>query len=83
MEEPGQPPLNKKKKIKKDVAAAQKDEQDDDKKQQRDGEEVNSRDAEANSAAKTSGKTGVRFDRFKLFDKVMQKSLGKYVEIAR
>lgn len=83
MEEPGQPPLNKKKKTKEGVAAAQKDnvnEQDNDKKEE---EEVHSCEAEAKSAAKTSRKTDVRFDRFKLFDKVMQKSLEKYVEIAR
>lgn len=86
MDEPGQPPLNKKKKTKEGVAAAQKDsvnEQDNDKKQQKNAEEVNSREAGAKSAAKTSGKADGRFDRFKLFDKVMQKSLEKYVEIAR
>lgn len=86
MEDPGQPPLNKKKKTKEGVSAAQKDpvdKQDNDKKQQRNGEEVNSREDEAKSAAKTSRKNDARFDRFKLFDKVMQKSLEKYVDIAR
>lgn len=86
MEEPGQPPLNKKKKTKEGVAAALKDsvnEQDNDTKQQRNAEGGNSREAEAQPAAKASAKTDVRFDRFKLFDKVMQKSLEKYVEIAR
>lgn len=86
MEELVGSPLNKKKKTMEGVAVAQKvvfNEQDSDKKQQGNGEEVNSSEAEDKSAAKTSGKTDVRFDRFKLFDKVMQKSLEKYVEIAR
>lgn len=86
MEEPAQPPLNKKKKTKEGVAAAHKDsvnEQDNDTKQQRSGEAGSSREAEAKPAAKASAKTDVRVDRFKLFNKVMQKSLEKYVEIAR
>lgn len=81
MEEPSQSPVNKKKKTTGGVAAAHKDsakEEDSDTKQQENGEGVNLREA-----AKTAGKTDVRFNRFKLFDKVMQKSLEKYVEIAR
>lgn len=86
MEEPGQPPLNKKKKTKEVVAAAPKDsvnKQDSEKEQQRNGDEVNSREAKAESVGKTTEKTDARFNRFKLFDKVIQKSLEKYVEIAR
>lgn len=79
MEEPGQQPLKKKKKT---TGGRQKDgvsEQDNGEKPQVAGENVNSSGAEAN----TSEKTDVRFDRFKLFEKIMQKSLQKYVEIAR
>lgn len=32
---------------------------------------------------KTSEETGTRYNRLKLFDKVMQKSLEKFVELAR
>lgn len=86
MEGPGQPPLNKKKKTKEGVAAAPKDsvnKQENEKEPQRNGEEVSSREAKAKSADKTSEKTDARFNRFKLFDKVIQKSLEKYVELAR
>lgn len=85
MEEPGQPPLNKKKKTKEGAAVAQKESinKQENKNEQQRNDGVSSQEVKSKSADKTSEKTDARFNRFKLFDKVIQKSLEKYVEIAR
>lgn len=53
-----------------------------DEKQQNE-EEVGSHEPKLESAGKTSEETEARYNRLKLFDKVMQKSLEKFVELAR
>lgn len=71
------------------VAATQKEPTNDqksrlkssDEKQQ--SEEVGSHEPKPESVGKTSEETEARYNRLKLFDKVMQKSLEKFVELAR
>lgn len=71
------------------VAATQKEPTNDqksrlkssDEKQQK--EEVGSHEPKPESVGKTSEETEARYKRLKLFDKVMQKSLEKFVELAR
>lgn len=71
------------------VAATQKEPTNDqksrlkssDEKQQ--NEEVGSHEPKPESVGKTSEETEARYNRLKLFDKVMQKSLEKFVELAR
>lgn len=72
------------------VAATQKEPTNDQKsrlkssddKQQND-EKVCSHEPNSESVGKTSEETEARYNRLKLFDKVMQKSLEKFVELAR
>lgn len=71
------------------VAATQKEPTNDqksrlkssDEKQQ--NEEVGSHEPKPESVGKKSEETEARYNRLKLFDKVMQKSLEKFVELAR
>lgn len=45
--------------------------------------DVSSQGAQPESVCKMSEETDARYNRLKLFDKVMQKSLEKFIELAR
>lgn len=71
------------------VAATQKEPTNDQKSrlkssdEKRQNEEVGSHEPKPESVGKTPEETEARYNRLKLFDKVMQKSLEKFVELAR